>query len=139
MDYVDQLAVIAMGLTKFAPDFVKNDDFAEQNIVLLDHDTEWGRAFHTWLVSWGIDVMIGPHATVAGSLSLLVLSQMGFASEVVRDRLRVARALLPEAQLVLVMSPAFSIWPQPNCMTDTVDLRDLLRSVGISFVSDLCA
>lgn len=121
------------------PAVCADDGQDDEIVLLLEHDTEWGRQFSAWLMSWGVDVVIGPHSYIACTSPLLVTSPLGFASELVRRRLRVARALLPKAQLVLVTSPTDGIWPRPDCMTDAVDLRELLRRVGVGFVSEACA
>lgn len=111
-------------------------DAPEQIVVLLDHDTDWGRDFRAWLMSWGIDVLIGPHMPEVDAAPILVMGPDAFATDVIRRRLRLARSVLPQAPLMLVTAPTHRIRPQPGSLAGMVALPDLLRSGGMGFVSE---
>lgn len=113
-----------------------HDDAPGQTVVLLDHDTDWGHDFRAWLMSWGIEVVIGPHAPEADTPTILVMGPDALASDVMRRRLRLARAMLPQSPLLLVTAPMHRRRPLSECMAGMVDLPDLLRSVGMGFVSE---
>jgi hypothetical protein len=106
-------------------------------VLLLNHDSDWGRSFRSRLMSWGVDVVIGPYAHGPSLPSAIVLDQATSGSDMVRQRLRQARALLPAAQIVVVTSAGESAGRAPVCAEDHDDFRDCLHAAGIGFVSGL--
>jgi hypothetical protein len=109
-------------------------------IVLLDHDTDWGRTFRRRLMSWGVEVVLGAHAPQHGAEPMLVMRAGAYGSDRMRGRVRQARALLPQAPLVLVTAAQDGLPPGPVSTEDNDSLIAILQSVGIGFIreTDIC-
>lgn len=108
-------------------------DLDGRPVVLLEYETQWGRAFSQSLMSWGVDVFFGPEALGADDAALVVVPEHGLGSRVVRDRLRLARHLLPEADLLIVSDAGQPIGDSSNSVMWPGDLAACLRASGVDF------
>lgn len=115
------------------------DDLSDRTVILLEHETDWGRNFRARLMSWGVDVVIGPQAPMADLPPLIVMSEQSFASRVMRDRLSIARASLPEAPLLVITTPEAGTEPWSGGIFEQGDLTACLRAAGLGFVCEVNA
>lgn len=114
-------------------------DLDGRPVVLLEHDTQWARTLRQTLMSWGVEVFLGAEGVAADEAPLILMSEHAFASHVFRDRLRRARHLLPEADLLVITEAGAPIDGLPDCLLSHGDLADCLRGLGVSFFCEVHA
>lgn len=84
-------------------------------------------------MSWGVEVVLGAHAPQQGAEPVLVMRADAYGSDRMRGRVRQARALMPQAPLVLVTATQDGIRSGPVGTGDHDSLPAILRAVGIGF------
>lgn len=109
---------------------------AGPSVMLLDHDTDWGRAVRSCLMSWGIEVRLGPQGGDGEPPSLILMASTAPASARLRHRLGLARRQLPEARLC-ILAPRLPDPVPPLPAADGPDeVLERLATSGIGFLSE---
>jgi hypothetical protein len=108
-------------------------------VILLDHDTDWGREFRARLLSGGFDVWLGPNGVGLDCNPVLVMQAASYGLGHMRNKVRRAQAVFPEAPLMLVTAAAGCMASWPADTAESGGLCAALRAARVGFIHDAAA